>query len=144
MMFLTSTVWMIPLWIDLMCYYWKVCRINVIGVLIHVFEGCSCIGRLWYAMCQVIGYAFGFSFPEIYLRNYGSEVIEVSDDGSGVEPSNFEGLSRWKQKHLSLCNYLVCCPKICLPGCLPACPSIILSVYLSFSLSVCLTDQPTD
>lgn len=30
---------------------------------------------------------------EIKLREYGSEVIEVNDNGFGVEEKNFEGLS---------------------------------------------------
>ena len=32
-------------------------------------------------------------FSDIKLKEYGSEVIEVSDNGSGVEEKNFEGLS---------------------------------------------------
>ncbi|XP_062503811.1 mismatch repair endonuclease PMS2-like [Corticium candelabrum] len=31
---------------------------------------------------------------EIDLKQYGSELIEVSDNGCGVEPSNFEGLTK--------------------------------------------------
>ena len=33
-------------------------------------------------------------FSDIKLKEYGSEVIEVSDNGSGVEEKNFEGLSK--------------------------------------------------
>ena len=34
---------------------------------------------------------------EVRLRDYGSEMVEVLDNGSGVEPANFQALS----KHLS-------------------------------------------
>lgn len=36
---------------------------------------------------------FTFFYLEIKLKDYGLESIEVSDNGSGVEESNFEGLS---------------------------------------------------
>lgn len=32
---------------------------------------------------------------EIRLKEYGSELIEISDNGTGVHPDNFEGLSRF-------------------------------------------------
>lgn len=34
-------------------------------------------------------------FTEIKLKEYGSELIEVIDNGSGVEESNFKGLSKF-------------------------------------------------
>lgn len=37
---------------------------------------------------------FNFVFPEIKLKEYGSESIEVADNGSGVEEKNFAGLSK--------------------------------------------------
>lgn len=36
---------------------------------------------------------------EVKLRDQGIESIEVSDNGEGVDESNFEGLSKWKKKH---------------------------------------------
>jgi hypothetical protein len=41
----------------------------------------------------VISYLWAL-FSDIKLKEYGSEVIEVSDNGSGVEENNFEGLSK--------------------------------------------------
>ncbi len=35
----------------------------------------------------------GATSIEIRLREYGSELVEVVDNGSGVEEANFEGLS---------------------------------------------------
>lgn len=35
----------------------------------------------------------GATTVEVKVREYGLESIEVSDNGSGVEESNFEGLS---------------------------------------------------
>lgn len=37
----------------------------------------------------------GATLVEIKLRDQGIELIEVSDNGSGVEESNFQGLSMW-------------------------------------------------
>lgn len=37
----------------------------------------------------------GASLVEIKLREYGLEQIEVSDNGSGVDKSNFHGLSKY-------------------------------------------------
>lgn len=37
----------------------------------------------------------GASVVDIKLREYGSELIEVTDNGCGVEPSNFQGLSKY-------------------------------------------------
>lgn len=34
-------------------------------------------------------------FLEIKFKDYGLELVEVSDNGSGVEENNFEGLSMW-------------------------------------------------
>ncbi len=31
--------------------------------------------------------------PEVRLREYGSELLEVVDNGTGVEPENFEALA---------------------------------------------------
>lgn len=36
----------------------------------------------------------GATTVEVKVKEYGSELIEVSDNGSGVEESNFEGLSK--------------------------------------------------
>lgn len=33
-------------------------------------------------------------FSDIKLKDYGSEQIEVSDNGNGVHQNNFEGLSK--------------------------------------------------
>ena len=30
---------------------------------------------------------------EVFLKNYGSELVEVSDNGSGISPSNFKAIS---------------------------------------------------
>lgn len=40
----------------------------------------------------------GASLVEVKLREYGLEQIEVSDNGTGVDKSNFEGLSKYKKK----------------------------------------------
>ena len=37
---------------------------------------------------------FLFVFAEIKLREHGSESIEVSDNGIGVQEENFQGLSK--------------------------------------------------
>ena len=37
---------------------------------------------------------FFFFFADIRLKDYGSEVLEVIDNGSGVENNNFQGLSK--------------------------------------------------
>ena len=34
------------------------------------------------------------TFADIKLREHGSEAIEVSDNGVGVEEENFQGLSK--------------------------------------------------
>lgn len=34
------------------------------------------------------------NFLELRLKDYGAELIEVSDNGCGVEEENFEGLSK--------------------------------------------------
>lgn len=31
--------------------------------------------------------------PDVRLKDYGAELVEVSDNGKGVEEANFEGLS---------------------------------------------------
>lgn len=36
----------------------------------------------------------GATLIEVKVREYGADSIEVSDNGSGVEESNFEGLSK--------------------------------------------------
>lgn len=41
----------------------------------------------------------GATTVEIKVREYGLESIEVSDNGSGVEESNFKGLSNLIQFH---------------------------------------------
>lgn len=38
----------------------------------------------------------GATTVEVKVREYGSESIEVSDNGSGVEENNFKGLSNKK------------------------------------------------
>lgn len=38
----------------------------------------------------------GATVVDVRLRDYGSELIEVTDNGSGVEPDNFQGLSKLK------------------------------------------------
>lgn len=35
----------------------------------------------------------GATVIDVKLKEYGSEIIEVVDNGAGVHPSNFEGLS---------------------------------------------------
>jgi hypothetical protein len=44
---------------------------------------------------------------EIKLKDYGLESIEVSDNGSGVEESNFEGLSM-KLVFIIMIIFLIC------------------------------------
>lgn len=39
---------------------------------------------------------------EVKLREQGIDSIEVSDNGQGVEDSNFEGLSKWKLYRVSV------------------------------------------
>lgn len=34
----------------------------------------------------------GSSLVEVRLAEYGSELVEVSDNGSGIDPENFQGL----------------------------------------------------
>lgn len=36
----------------------------------------------------------GATVVDVRLRDYGSELIEVTDNGSGVEQNNFQGLSK--------------------------------------------------
>lgn len=36
----------------------------------------------------------GATLIEVKLREHGSELVEVADNGSGVEEKNFEGLSK--------------------------------------------------
>ena len=36
----------------------------------------------------------GATVIDIKLKEYGSELVEVVDNGIGVHPSNFEGLSK--------------------------------------------------
>lgn len=43
----------------------------------------------------------GATTIEVKVREYGQESIEVSDNGSGVEESNFEGLSNVTRTILS-------------------------------------------
>lgn len=38
----------------------------------------------------------GATVVDVRLRDYGSELIEVTDNGSGVGPDNFKGLSKLK------------------------------------------------
>lgn len=38
----------------------------------------------------------GATVVDVRLRDYGSELIEVTDNGSGVESDNFQGLSKYK------------------------------------------------
>lgn len=40
-------------------------------------------------------FVYIFLFLEIKLKEYGSEIIEVNDNGSGVVEENFEGLSKY-------------------------------------------------
>jgi len=49
---------------------------------------------------------------EIKLKDYGSELIEIQDNGSGVENSNFAGLSKYTAillslKHISIFNVYI-------------------------------------
>lgn len=37
----------------------------------------------------------GATLVEVKLREYGLEQVEVSDNGTGVDKSNFEGLSKY-------------------------------------------------
>lgn len=37
----------------------------------------------------------GATKVDIRLVEYGSKLIEISDNGSGIEESNFEGLGMW-------------------------------------------------
>ena len=64
--------------------------------------------RLEFISCGLMFWFFGvgptrrdsfclsFSLLEIKLKEYGSETIEVNDNGSGVDKENFEGLSKYE------------------------------------------------
>ena len=54
-----------------------------------------------YKYCHSKGFSHGsiweiniLNFLELRLKDYGVELIEVSDNGCGVEEENFEGLSK--------------------------------------------------
>jgi len=44
----------------------------------------------------------GATLVEIKLKDQGLQGVEVSDNGSGVEEANLEGMSEYRNKHLSL------------------------------------------
>lgn len=37
----------------------------------------------------------GATVIDVRLKDYGSELVEVSDNGSGVHPDNFQALSKY-------------------------------------------------
>lgn len=47
-----------------------------------------------YGFCQLTPPPPFFLILDIKLKDYGAELIEVSDNGCGVEEENFEGLSK--------------------------------------------------
>lgn len=49
----------------------------------------------------------GAKIIEIKLHEQGIESIEVSDNGEGVEESNFEGLSMYIRKGVSVLHYFI-------------------------------------
>lgn len=40
--------------------------------------------------------------PDVKLKEYGADLVEVSDNGKGVEETNFEGLSKCQSGPLSV------------------------------------------
>ena len=42
----------------------------------------------------------GSTTIEVRLKDYGSSLLEVSDNGCGVEPTDFEGLSKFLKFYL--------------------------------------------
>jgi len=46
----------------------------------------------------------GATLVEIKLKDQGLQGVEVSDNGSGVEEANLEGMSEYRNIHLSVKN----------------------------------------
>jgi DNA mismatch repair protein PMS2 len=52
----------------------------------------------------------GATTVEVKLKDHGSELIEVIDNGSGVEAKNFVGLSKFTKR---FCEFKFVCVLIC-------------------------------